>query len=456
MENNILFDTYDTFLKNQESTIANVIEIDEEKVHWFFRGFKYPISSWPVVINQKLTKSLEEVSAFVPSMLQKIPALYFNNNINDIADFYFDGNKNKAKFSLMCHNKNVEVSCRLDLTYTEDGFKVLEVNMGSSIGGMEFQNFEPLIKELHPELQQPSNGNYYNSKKTQNIYVKFLVEKVLEFVTDVEEVNIFLVNDKNQDAHLKEMILGFYNDLLSSELQHRNKKGTVYSDRIDTLKFVNNQLTYQGNSVQAVLILDFALVDITPAIFRAFINNKVYFPDHPGTMFVGDKRNLALLRRLAVNNKFEAAENALILQYIPWTEIVEDVTVSYNGKSYEMLTLLRTHKDDFVIKISDGLQGNNVFVGKFLSSHEWEKAISQSLESKNYIAQKFSDSIALNAPNAKNEWIPHKLIWGAFGFGKTYGGTWVRMSANKNDSGIINSATGAVEAIVYEVHNKHE
>lgn len=452
MEKTILFDTYETFFKKQEITIPNVIDTNSDNIHWFFRGFKYPISSWPIVINKQLAENLEEVSTFIPSVLKKVPSLYFDNNIAKIADFYFNGNKNTAKFSLMCHNKSVDVSCRLDLTYTEGGFKVLEVNMGSSIGGMEFQNFEPIIKKLHPELQQPSNGSSYKSKKTQNIYVKFLVDKVLEYVANVEEVNIFLVSEAYQDANLKEMIRGFYNELLTNELQTRNLKGTIYLDSIDQLKFKNQQLTYNDKSVQAVLILDFALNNITPDVFKALISNKAYFPDHLGTMFLRDKRNLALLRRLATADKFEASENTRILQYIPWTEIVDDIDITYDGEVYNMLTLLRKRKDDFVIKISDGLQGNDVFVGKFLTAHEWEKAIIHSLESKSYIAQKFSDSIDVYAPNKDNQWVPHKLVWGAFGFGETYGGTWVRMSANKNDSGIINSATGAVEAIVYE-HN---
>ncbi|QHI35391.1 hypothetical protein IMCC3317_07370 [Kordia antarctica] len=451
MKNTILFDTYNAFIEKQEAAIPHIIDNDSEAIHWFFRGFKYPISSWPVIINKELTKDLEEISTFIPRVLQKVPSLYFNNEIDKIADFYFKGNKNTAKFSLMCHEKNVDVSCRLDLTYTEDGFKVLEVNMGSSIGGMEFQNFEPIIRELHPELTKSSNNNTYESKKTQSIYVNFLVNKVLEYVSgNPEEINIFLVSEAHQDANLKETIRGFYNELLINELNKRNLKGTVYLDSISKLKFTNKQLSYNDKSVQAVLILDFALNNITPDVFKALITNKIYFPDHLGTMFLRDKRNLALLRRLAIEKKFEASENEKILKCIPWTEIVADVELNYEGEIQNMITLLRARKNEFVIKISDGLQGNDVFVGKFLTAHEWEKAIIHSLETKTYIAQKFSDSIDLYAPNNDNQWIPHKLVWGAFGFGETYGGAWVRMSANKNDSGIINSATGAIEAIVYE------
>jgi hypothetical protein len=104
-----------------------------------------------------------------------------------------------------------------------------------------------------------------------------------------------------------------------------------------------------------------------------------------------------------------------------------------------------------VIKAARGYQGKDVFIGKFTNTDEWEEVLEKALENGAFIAQEFSDSVDFAAPNRHNEWTPHKLIWGAFGFGDFYGGVWVRMSEVKTDVGVINSATGAVEAIVFEI-----
>ncbi len=457
MNNTILFDKYENFAATTDKDIPHLIDLEEEELPTIFQGFKYPIGSWPVVINEKLTKELEEVCTELPQFLQQIPALYFKNNVKELAQFYFSGDQSLAHFFLLCHKKKVDVSCRLDLTFTENGFKVLEVNMGSSIGGMEFQNFEHLIRKKHPELLHPVKGRDFISKKTQTIYIQFLADKIIEYV-DVQsgEINIYIVFGNEENANAATVVKGFFDELLSKELEKRNRKGAVYLDHMEALKFKNKQLYYEEKIMHSVLILDFALSDISKDVFRAFMSNQVYFPDHLGTMFLRDKRNLALLRELATQQKLEPAQNELILKYIPWTEIFENKSVMFKGETYDMVKLLRDSKDQFVIKIGDGLQGDDVHIGKFLSTSQWEEILEETIKNRRYIAQEFSDSIDLKAPNTQNQWVPHKLVWGAFGFGDTYGGVMVRMSSSENTVGAINGATGAVVAIVYECDSSPE
>ncbi|WP_420574959.1 hypothetical protein [Kordia sp.] len=449
MKNTILFDSYETIVKGNTEEIPSLLDTDSDLVSHVFRGFKYPISSWPVIISNSLKKDLEDACILVPKLLQTIPELYFDNDVEQISDFYFNGDQTMGQFSLMCNQKRLDVSSRLDLTYTEDGFKILEVNMGSSIGGMEFQNFAPLIKELHPTLS--GTEQQFISRETQNIYIEFLINKIEQYVSkEDKELGVFIVNGHQGDHPSKKLVGDFFNNLLLKEVQKRGKKGTTYVDTIENLQFTNGELQYNKNKIHAVLILDFALNNITPNIFRALLSDKVYFPDHLGTVFLGDKRNLALLRELAIQGKFSDEENQKVLKYIPWTAVVTNSEVSYKGVSYNLITLLKNQRENFVIKIADGLQGQNVYIGKFCEQQKWETVIADVSRGNMYIAQEFSQSIDLLAPNTANIWAPHKLVWGAFGFGDVYAGTWVRMSANKNDGGVINSANGAVEAIVYE------
>jgi hypothetical protein len=351
----------------------------------------------------------------------------------------------------MCQEREVPVSCRLDLSLTTTGFKVLEVNMGSAIGGIGLQNFEPIIRNTHTFLSDATTKEQFKFRQSQDLYLKFIVQQILEYTkTKSSQINLFLVSDPESEAEYNEVLKSFFESLLMKELVKIGKKGTVFMDTIASLKMKSDGLYFGENCMHGVLILDFSLRDISPDLFRGFIMNNVYFPDHLGVMFVRDKRNLALMRRLANAGKYEGRENELVLEYIPWTEIVENADVTYEGKTQNIITLLKENKDKFVIKIIDGLQGDNVYIGKFMATNDWEAAIKEALDSKKYIAQEFSDSLDLLAPTKDNEWTPHKLVWGSFGFGDIYGGSWVRLSPTKTTSGVINSATGAVEAIVYE------
>ena len=412
--------------------------------------FKYPISAWPVILTEKLTNELERVTIELPRLLKEVPELYFKNDPKRIADFFFDGDVQIAEFFLLCVQKKTPVSSRLDLTYTKDGFKVLEVNVGSSIGGMEFQNFESLMEDMHKELAG-TNGVEYTARQTQNIYIKFIVDQIK---ATGNEINIFLLGKADTDKTWQEIERKFYNDLLDEELAGSHKQGAVFIDTKESLKFQNNALYYKGKEIHCVITPDANLTGMTPDLFRALLMDKVYFPDHLANICTGNKRSLALLRRLAHAEAFTAAENELILKNVPWTEIVEETDVIYKGISQPLLPLLAKNKDEFVVKLSDGMQGEDVYIGKFLSEEEWKNALETVVSGGKYVAQEFCDSVDLLAPDDANVWTPHKLVWGAFGFGDRYGGVWVRMSSLKNTSGAINSAKGAVEAIVYEAHPK--
>lgn len=456
MNPTILFEVYEDFVHQKNTSIPRLVNTNSEKIHEIFRDFKYPISSWPVVITNDLSKELQTISTVIPNLLQEIIPLYFDNDTQKVADFYFDGNTTHAEFAMLCLAKKTEISSRLDLTYTTEGFKILEVNMGSSIGGMEFQNLEPLIKDLHAPLQDADADQKYVFRDTQSIYIKFIIDKIIQHVQGVtEEINIFLVTADAIPTQEKKAVQAFFNELLIKELQKINKHGNVYMNTLTSLKFKGEELHYQEHKIQGVLILDFALKDMSMDLFRAHTAGKVYFPDHFGINLLRDKRNLLLLRKLAEDGKFTAYENELILKHIPWTQIIKDETTNFEGTKHSLVDLLKSAKDKFVIKVVDGLQGIDVFLGKYTTATNWEKVLSDALANKKYIAQELCESIDVWAPNDTNNWIHNKLIWGAFGFGKIYAGVFVRMSANKNDLGVINSATGAIEAIVYEHQKKH-
>lgn len=449
----ILSNQHSNFIKTISSEMPSRINVDVPEVPKFFRQYEYPVSSWPVIIDEDTVDRLSELSTKLPELIHQIPTLYFSNDIKKIADFYFEGDEMITQFALMCHNKQIDIGSRLDLTFTKEGFKVLEVNMGSSIGGWQIQSFESIIRDMHPELSNVETNHTFKSKNTQSIYIKFLVDKTLQFVSSVDqEVNIFFsLNDSLGDKLKKDSVI-FFNELLQVELQKRGLKGSALSGNVSSLKLVNGKLLLQNTEIHCVLALSLdSFTQIPPDIFRAFITDKVYFPDHLGVSILGDKRNLALLRILAEENKFSDEDNILILKSIPWTALIETGNLIFKGQDYEFFELLRKKKDQFVIKAANGFQGKDVFVGKFSTIEEWENTIKMALTHKDkFIIQEFSDSIDFLAPNITNEWVPHKLIWGSFGFGTNYGGVWVRMSALQTDVGIINSATGAVEAIVYE------
>lgn len=450
-EFSILSGRKNEFMNN--SRLPARVDTHNPLVTEFFKDYEYPVSSWPVLIDKEISGQLNRLTLRIPALLRLIPSLYFNDDVKKIAAFYFDNDEMIAQLAMMCHAKQTEIGCRLDLTYTGDGFKVLEANMGTSIGGWQIQSFEPAIRQYHPELSGKDTAGHYRVINTQRVYIRFLVEQVMKFAGGGNKaVNLFIVlNDGEKNQEQMQEGAQFFDNLVMRELNSRGIKGKTFTGDMSALKLSDGNLYFGDDEVHGLIIFGLGPVNIAPAVFRAFAIDKIYFPDHVGLTILGDKRNLGILRELAEAGKFSPEDNELILKHIPWTVFLENRVVEYDGLDYELPELLLSCKDNFVIKHARGFQGKDVFVGKFVEMEEWKDALKMALNNKQFIAQEFNESVDFLAPNAQSEWTPHKLIWGAFGFGKYYGGVWVRMAEVKSGAAVINSATGAVEAIVYEI-----
>ncbi|WP_166923750.1 hypothetical protein [Flavobacterium poyangense] len=449
-EYTILSEKFSEFEGNKD--IPARINTNHDSVPDVFKSYKYPVSGWPVLINKQMTQELTELSIKIPALLKQISTLYFEDNIKELADFYFGGDEMMAEFAMLCHKKDLEIGCRLDLTFTEDGFKVLEANIGSSIGGWQIQSFESLIRNNHPELVNKDKVSDYKGRNTLQIYMRFLIEQIIKQLGKQDTVNIFMEMGDMEDDVEKKVSLDFFDRLFKEELSSFGLNGGAYAGDMNSLVLTNGNLYFGDKVIHSLIVLAMDM-NVTPAVFRAFMMDRIYLPDHLGVRMLGDKRNLSILLELAQAGKFSPEENELILKNIPWTSFIENKKVIFKGTEYNLPDLLKADKDKFVIKVARGFQGKDVFIGKFSSDEEWEEALELALQNNAFIAQEFSDSVDFLAPNRENEWTLHKLIWGSFGFGDCYGGVWVRMSEVKTDVGVINSATGAVEAIVFEIAN---
>jgi hypothetical protein len=91
------------------------------------------------------------------------------------------------------------------------------------------------------------------------------------------------------------------------------------------------------------------------------------------------KASLAVLSDEANADFFTDDEQASIMQYIPWTRVLEERHTVYNEERVDLLPFLVQNKDEFVLKPNDEYGGKGVVLGWEVSSEQWEAALRTAL-----------------------------------------------------------------------------
>lgn len=100
------------------------------------------------------------------------------------------------------------------------------------------------------------------------------------------------------------------------------------------------------------------------------------------------KASLAVLSDENNHHFFTADERSAIQKYIPWTCLVEDRKITYQGKQVDLLPFLVKNKDDYVIKPNDEYGGKGVVLGWEADSTEWETALKTALDEPSIVQKK--------------------------------------------------------------------
>jgi glutathionylspermidine synthase len=233
-----------------------------------------------------------------------------------------------------------------------------------------------------------------------------------------------------------------------SESQNSNIN-FVYIQSVDEITYDNDKGYIEGRLIHGITFptRTWTKTDrkFTEEILNLWWCNNIILPENPVSITMGDKRVLSQLWQEKNNVGYSEGELEAIEKFVPASYLLMscDITIQEIIKK----------KDSFVMKPGIGLQGEQVLVGKYVSHSHWKDMISSEYDKPDFLLQQYESSISLAADSA-GKINYYKGVWGAFSFGLEYSGVWIRMSMeNLEFKGVINSALGATESIVFEIEN---
>jgi hypothetical protein len=155
----------------------------------------------------------------------------------------------------------------------------------------------------------------------------------------------------------------------------------------------------------------------------------------------GSKACLALLSDSRFDRLFDEEQNAVRRAHVPWTRVLRDESVDFEGRRHDLFELARSRKDDFVIKPTSGYGGRDVMIGCETTASAWEERLDTAAEGfGDWTIQAYVDIPEEFFPvfGPKLVFEPRKVNLNPYLFGGRYAGSFVRLSKDS----VINVSVG--------------
>ena len=174
-------------------------------------------------------------------------------------------------------------------------------------------------------------------------------------------------------------------------------------------------------------------------LVSAYRARRVCMANSFRTKLVHKKSTFAILSDPAYESLFDDRELDVIRKHIPWTRYVRRSRTMFEGSEFDLETLLRAEREQFVLKPNDDYGGHGVFLGWETDEREWREAIESALH-KPYVVQQrvAAEKIAIPGYSDRVDIDELFVDFNPFLFQNEVEGALIRLSA----SSLLNVTAG--------------
>ena len=378
---------------------------------------------------EQLYADIEAVRAALVSLPDRLYA-------GDVTAFARAVGLHDVQISAMLRGRGTGVTrqARADLFADASGFKLLEFNMGSALGGMDNGAIAKILLE-HPLL------------------ARFADEHGLAYVDTMHEHVETIRAESGLGPDSNPMVVAAdwpssYETLAPFMRQYREiYRGyglDAHETHIGRLEVRDGGVWFEGRKVD-VLIRLFMISDLlenpeAPALMEPILDaaarGEVRIFSPLDTEMFASKGALAMLSDEANRSRFDAAELDSLDRILPWTRMVRPGPVTLeDGGSRDLVEYVLGARTELVLKPTLLHGGEGVLLGWHpgTTPELWEERVRAALDGP-YVVQRRVHPEPELFPDENGELVPWTVNWGVYTMARGYGGAWAR--ANSVDSGI--------------------
>jgi len=416
---------------------------------WAHR-YPFPLQPWPAFVDARKLRQIERSTIALTALVKSIPERLFAGDARRIGEFYGVPDELLVRLVLSPPNAIAAGFARCDFVDDGGDFKCLELNFGGNLGGWQARFFEGACRA------QPSTAAFLGAERVRVVHrdpwrtalALVVAEGRRGGAGGADGFNVAVVKPEEADA---ETIAVAVDDLFQEVLRAAGggRGRAVTCTYPDGLTAQGGALFHQGLRIGAVI--EATAVPTPRHVFRCFKGGTVSLFNGPVSGFLGDKRNLALLSLHEDSDLLTPVEREVVRRHVPWSRLVADERTTYRGESGRLLAIAAARRDSLVLKPVDGSQGRGVCLGRCTAPGEWRRLLDESAGTRRMLLQEYVASRPYLFQHGAAGCLPHQVVWGTFSLGETYGGGFLRMLPLDRGPGVINSARGATEGLIFEV-----
>ena len=419
----------------------------------WLKHFTYELQAWPIFVGETKLAEVRDATVAVTGLLRTVYDKIFDGDAVRISEFFGLDDELGTELMLEPPTGLAGSLARCDFIDTGSGFQCLEVNMSANIGGWQLAFWEKVC------CSQPTIATFLEREGVELFYrdlLETLFEQILDDcrkheISDDGRLSIVLVTEPHKvqaaapaAAVLKQRFRAWLAEA-APELDGEFHIAAFSPE----LKLRGGDLALSSGRVHCLLCA--SEEDMPREVLSTFKRQRLMLYNTPPAAALSDKRFLALLSENADSPRFSAAERAAIERYIPWTRIVGEREVSFEGRAALVDELLVDERERFVLKAGAGAGGEQVHAGWATPAERWRELVREAAAAGDWVAQEYLTSRPYLFQSGEQGHAPHEVVWGLFCFGKRYGGGFLRIMPHGEGDGVLNAARGATEAFIYEV-----
>jgi hypothetical protein len=326
---------------------------------------------------------------------------------------------------------------RADLFRDEAAFRVLELNLGSALGGLD----NALLNRAF--LTDPALADFVASHGLSYVDTMDVLVATLRSETGIPEGARPLI----AVADWPESFAVLERQLRYSAAQLARYGLEAVPCHLGQLRVADGRVWLDGRPVDVIyrvfLIKDLLRPEageLADPVLRAAERGEVKLFAPMDAELYGSKGALALLSDEANRHLFSEAELASLDRVLPWTRMVRPGPVTVGGRQADMTEYAIAEREHLVLKPTALHSGAGVIQGWLTGPDEWRHRLAAAMEGP-FVLQRRIRPLAEPFP-AESGPRPWVLWWGAFLGAPGYGGAIVRGSTDP-DAGIKSMPHGA-------------